>query len=140
MGDIIIGGIIASVTGVISGIILMLIRERRQQKSARLELAQELYEEVKFNRALLADLRAKWRNMDFETNSYRSNRGKIGFLPIETRQALNQAYYAAVSLNRAMLHRREVSSTDSSFPTGELEGVLKRCEDRLQAWLKSHRK
>jgi len=144
MSDVIIGGVIAAgaglISGIISGVALMIIREGRQRKATELGLAEELYEEVKFNRSLLADLRSEWRNMDFETSSYQNNKGQIGFLPTETRRALMQAHLAAICLNKAMAHRREVSSTDSSFPTGELEGALQRSEDGLQAWLKSRRK
>lgn len=140
MTNVIIGGIVAAIAGLISGILLALWQDRRRRHAVELQIILDLLEEVTANKAFLEEIRGKWRTYkDFEVSAYRNHKGKLAFLDKDTRTALGRACDAAIFLNVAMAERREVKSNDSSFPTGEIEQALEQASMGLQAWLNLHR-
>ena len=141
MTNIIIGGIVAAIAGLVSGILLTLWQDRRRRHAVELKIILDLLEEVTTNKTSLKEIRDKWRTYkDFEVSAYRTHKGKLAFLDKDTRTALGRACDAAVFLNAAMAERRESKSNDSSFPTGELEQALEQASVGLQTWLNLQRK
>lgn len=141
MNSIIIGGIVAAVAGLISGVILTLWQDKRRREANEVQTTLELLEEVNSNRAFINSIREKRRSYkEFGFSTYHNCRGRLGFLDDNTRTALDRAQDAGKFLNIAMAQRRESGSQDSSFPTGELEQALEQASKGLQTWLKSQHK
>jgi len=81
MNSIIIGGIVAAVAGLISGVILTLWQDKRRREANEVQTTLELLEEVNSNRAFINSIREKWRSYkEFGFSTYHNCRGRLGFL------------------------------------------------------------
>ena len=120
-------------------IVNIFFRKRKGEKTP-LGIAVTMLADVNRNQKLAETFSFHWRSSKFKTGSWKRNRGKLDFLPLELQETLSKAFGMAEEFNQRIEDAKKYKS--DSYTAGinvdKLKEPLAKSRQQLEEWLREN--